>query len=156
MTLEMAPLGHPHGHPFQPSPLKGSISWKHLLCPLPASSSSIEEMDNASKRSLVTTLSLSTTAHIWVLIEIWRKENLGTWSWQRLSGQGCVAGENPSVRLTKLSAQLFINWSSCCHPIILAYFPYWIFSSHWLQVCLFPNDILCHGKYSHVVAWSTS
>lgn len=152
MTLEMAPLGHPHGPPFQPPPLKGSISWKHLLCPLPASSSSIKEMDNTSRRSLVTTVSLSTTAHIRVLIEIWRKENLGTWSWQRLSGQSCVAGENPSVRFTKLSARLFISWSPCCHPNNISIVPILnlssllaagLFVSKWYPL---PWEIQSHGS----------
>lgn len=70
MTLEMAPLVHPHRSLFLSFPLKSFISWiswrntcsVHMLERLPVSFSSIKEMDNTSKQSLVTTLSPSMTA----------------------------------------------------------------------------------------------
>lgn len=67
MTLEMAPLVHPRRSLFLSFPLKSFISWRntcsvHMLERLPVSFSSIKEMDNTSKQSLVTTLSPSMTA----------------------------------------------------------------------------------------------
>lgn len=71
MTLEMAPLVHPHRSLSLSSPLKDFINWiswrntcsVHMLERQPVPSSSMNETDNTSKQSLVTMLSLSMTAH---------------------------------------------------------------------------------------------
>lgn len=69
MTLEMAPLVHPKTSFSLSSPLKGFISWiswrntcsVHMLKRPPTSSSSIKEMENTSKQSLVAAQFLSMT-----------------------------------------------------------------------------------------------
>lgn len=138
MTLEMTPLVHPRRSLFLSSPLKTFISWiswrntcsVHMLERLPVSFSSIKEMDNTSKQSLVTTQSLSMTVcqslnwnteerkfRGWILTEaLWPRA-----VWENPSVPEEWGSWNPPVWL------FFIFFKSFYCPNIWAYSPCWAF-----------------------------
>lgn len=147
MTLEMAPLVHPHRSLFLSFPLKSFISWiswrntcsVHMLERLPVSFSSIKEMDNTSKQSLVTTLSLSMTA---CQSLNWNTEERKFRGWiltKPLLPRAVLWGKTQMWLRSEASwnaPESFILLKSCYRPRILAYSPRWI-SPHWLQDYLY-------------------
>lgn len=168
MTLEMAPLVHPCRSLFLSFPLKSFISWiswrntcsVHMLERLPVSFSSIKEMDNTSKESLVTTLSPPMTAcqslnwntkerkfRGWILTKpLWPRAAL----WGKI--QVWLRSEAHGIHLLIILHVLEI----LLLPKNISILPVLNLSSHWLQDQLHsPRTFPGTGKSSQLVACLT-
>lgn len=167
MTLEMAPLVHPHRSLSLSSPLKGFISWiswrntcsVHMLERLPVSSSSIKEMDNTSK-----------TVFSHYTVPVHDSQSLN-WNTEERKSRDWILTEALWLRAVlqgKMQVQLRseAHWTLCMivlyhlecllSPDNISIFAMLNLSSHWLQDCLYSQITSpATGKSSHLVACIT-